>query len=290
MKNKVLFFLLLGPFCSAFGPGSVGSDFLRLPQGARAIAMGEAYTSLAFDASSIYWNPGCLVYSGNNAFFMHSKYLAGINYNSLAATKGMGKEQAMGISIFYLSTEDTRRDENGKKLGKFSNYDVSLETAYGMRLNPSISIGMGIKNIHRKLDDKSATGCAFDFGFLHKERNFNLGLCLKNLSFGEGTKFIKEYDPYPFQFSGGIAYANPPFKCALDFVKPEESDYYLNLGLECLLFDKFFIRGGVPRINKSIYEYSYGFGFKTLNFNLDFALISCDKLGNPFYFSLSFNY
>ncbi|MEW6006704.1 MAG: PorV/PorQ family protein [bacterium] len=289
MKIKYFVFLLLGFSLYGFGPGSMGSDFLRLPQGARAIAMGEAYTSLADDATSIHWNPGCLVYSGNNAFFMHSKYLAGINYNFLAATKEMGS-QAMGVSIFCLYTDDIRRNEKGEELSKFSNYDLCLATGYSMKLNPYNSIGMGIKNIYRKLDDKDAFGSIFDFGFLRKEKNFNLGLSLKNLSFGEGIKFILEHDPYPSQLTGGISYLTNSFKCALDFVKPRESNFYLNLGFEYFIFDKFFIRAGLPKINESILKYSYGFGFKEDNLCLDFGVSSCGNLGNPIFFSTSFNY
>ncbi|MBU1700509.1 MAG: hypothetical protein KJ831_10225, partial [Candidatus Eisenbacteria bacterium] len=56
----VLGFLLLP--VSAFGArefakvGTIGGQFLKIPMGARPVAMGSAYVSLADDANSVFWN------------------------------------------------------------------------------------------------------------------------------------------------------------------------------------------------------------------------------------------
>ncbi len=41
--------------------GTTSADFLNLPIGARAAAMGGAYTAISEDASGIFWNPAGLV-------------------------------------------------------------------------------------------------------------------------------------------------------------------------------------------------------------------------------------
>jgi len=55
----------------AKGPGTSAANFLKIGVGARATAMGDAFTGLANDGTCLYWNPAgltqlekreCLVY------------------------------------------------------------------------------------------------------------------------------------------------------------------------------------------------------------------------------------
>ncbi|MBU2531062.1 MAG: UPF0164 family protein [Elusimicrobia bacterium] len=60
--------------------GTTSADFLNLPIGARAAAMGGAYTAISEDASAIYWNPAGLVQiSKLSVIFMRTAYVADIN-------------------------------------------------------------------------------------------------------------------------------------------------------------------------------------------------------------------
>ncbi len=49
--------VLVPSFVRAGEAGTAGALFLRTGLGARAAGMGEAFTAVAVDASSIYWNP-----------------------------------------------------------------------------------------------------------------------------------------------------------------------------------------------------------------------------------------
>ncbi|TKJ43238.1 hypothetical protein CEE34_11605, partial [Candidatus Aerophobetes bacterium Ae_b3a] len=44
----------------ANGPGTTTASFLKIGIGARAAAMGDAFTALALDGTSLYWNPAAL--------------------------------------------------------------------------------------------------------------------------------------------------------------------------------------------------------------------------------------
>ena len=61
----IVVFLLLFPLASARAQlpeeaETAGASFLKFGMGARAVGMGEAFTSISGDISSVYWNPAGL--------------------------------------------------------------------------------------------------------------------------------------------------------------------------------------------------------------------------------------
>ncbi len=49
------------------GNGTTGFTFLQVPTGARAVAMGGAFSAVPGDPLSLYWNPAALGLAGNSA-------------------------------------------------------------------------------------------------------------------------------------------------------------------------------------------------------------------------------
>jgi len=45
----------------ANGAGTTAASFLKIGVGARAAAMGDAFTALADDPTALYWNPAALI-------------------------------------------------------------------------------------------------------------------------------------------------------------------------------------------------------------------------------------
>ncbi|MBC8424063.1 hypothetical protein H8E07_08055, partial [bacterium] len=56
--------------------GTAGAQFLRIPVGARAVALGQSYVANAFDGAAAYWNPAAIMRTENrrNLFFGHTEY------------------------------------------------------------------------------------------------------------------------------------------------------------------------------------------------------------------------
>ena len=62
--------------------GTTAAKFLSIGIGPRAISMGSAFSSVANDASAIYWNPAGIAYSDQfQGFFSNTSLFAGISLN-----------------------------------------------------------------------------------------------------------------------------------------------------------------------------------------------------------------
>ena len=62
--------------------GTTAANFLEIGIGARALALGSAFTALADDPSTLYWNVGGLAKLKRNGFmFNHSEWIADINFD-----------------------------------------------------------------------------------------------------------------------------------------------------------------------------------------------------------------
>ena len=68
----------------ANGPGTTGANFLKIGVGARAAALGDAFTVIVNDSTSLYWNPAGLVEMKQRQFSAtYNMWFAGINQGYL---------------------------------------------------------------------------------------------------------------------------------------------------------------------------------------------------------------
>ena len=72
--------------------GTTAAQFLKIGVDARASAMGNAFTAMRGDISSIYWNPAGLAYVERmETMFVNSNWLAGINFNYTAFAMNLNR-------------------------------------------------------------------------------------------------------------------------------------------------------------------------------------------------------
>ena len=83
--------------------GTAGAQFLRVPVGARAVALGKAFTAMATDAASPYWNAAGIMRTPGrtNYYASHSEYTAGIDLDYLAFHR-RGQNYGYGLSMGVL--------------------------------------------------------------------------------------------------------------------------------------------------------------------------------------------
>lgn len=87
-------------------------EFLKVPVGARAIGMGGAFTAVADDATSPWWNPAGMIYLPYREVIpQHAeKFGRLVNHDFLGAVLPLGgpsgKQSALGIGILRLAVDD----------------------------------------------------------------------------------------------------------------------------------------------------------------------------------------
>ncbi len=168
--------------------------------GARPLAMGGAFTGLADDANTTYWNPaGLTQLKGLTTTYMRTTINRDdINYQDYVSLSApIGRGAAIGLSWISdhlaLST-DIFDEENW--------YWLSL--AYQM--NPETSIGLNVRSITNSYPGLK-TDLAFDIGLLHKiDPKWTAGLLIQNANEPKTTDSGTTVAQWSANFRPGCAY------------------------------------------------------------------------------------
>lgn len=217
--------------------GTTAAQFLKLPVGARAVGMGEAYSAVADEAGAIYWNPAALTrIEGQSLMLMHAALFADITNQFLGYGRRAGESWAWGAGIQYLSIPSIEEtDSSGFSTGSsFSPRDMALSLGLARKFKFG-SLGLSGKYISSKISN-SATAYAADFGFLSRpysffDRDLRLAFVIQNL--GTGLKYIEVEDPLPLNIKAGSSYSlSKRWLAALDVSLPKDNKPILAAGTE----------------------------------------------------------
>ena len=274
-----------------------GLSFLKIGVGARATGMASAYTALANDVTSIYWNPaGLASVRRNELSAMHSEWLAGSNFDFL----GFGRpwkagSVALGVSALTHPTFEAR-DETGRKVGSFDARDTAFTLAYGQRLMPGLQTGVGFKLIQSQIGQDRGQGYAFDLGMSWNsaQRPVSLGASVLNL--GPGIRYIGETTRLPLTFSLGAAWhAIAGLSLAADARRlVYDGRTTLSIGTEYMLLPMFTVRGGYLLSSATSLQQAnalgMGFGLKLMGQKVDYAFTPFGELGATQRISLNWRF
>ena len=221
MKNFCIIFLSILCFSHAqYRYGTTAANFLEIGTSSNAVAMGEAYVSLADDAISAYWNPAGLANVKGFEFGLSSQeWVVGINHANFAAAVNMGKYGTISTwytDFDYGSIEVTNvGDQDGT--GEYYNAnEVVASLAYGRNLVDWFSFGASLKMITSNIWHSSARATALDLGvivktnFFSKTKDRNNGMKIGMSISNYGSKM--RYD--------GIDLINP-----IDILENENGNY-----------------------------------------------------------------
>jgi opacity protein-like surface antigen len=292
-------------YAQEFAPvGTVVAQFLEIGVGARASAMGEAYTALTDDAASAFWNPaGLAQVEQRNIHFAYNSWPAEISIGGLSFAMNLEGIGTFGLNAVYLSTDDmavtTLRDPEGTSGQTFSISNYAVGLSYARFMTERLSVGVTAKVVSEEYYGYGYTAFALDLGTQYKTgfRGLNIGMSI--LHFGPEVQFDGEYIDYsdpksvgvdkkksfetyslPINFRLGISIdvledPNNHLIAAADMIHPNNNLEQYNTGLEYGFRQLFFLRGGY-KFNTDEAGLTLGLGVKytfleNLDLNLDYA-------------------
>ncbi|MEW6687011.1 MAG: PorV/PorQ family protein [Candidatus Edwardsbacteria bacterium] len=324
--KKVLFSLLI--FGSLFlGPKSwatkYAGEFLSLGVGARALAMGGAYTALASDATGAYWNPaGIAQMERPQITFMHSATFGDlVKYDYLGLVKPGGKA-TLGFCLLRLGIDeipDTRgalldEDNDGEmdqgekldeeKIKMIRDEELALFTSYALKKKKNLFWGVSAKLLGKFIGENQSLGIGFDVGCLYSPFPFlSLGMNFQDptgtiLVWDTGRKEIitptcrtgfalkrkTNSPPGMFNLSFDTETRFEGRKTAAQFAISSLS-IDTHLGVEYWLKNTVALRLGLDKGNLTV-----GAGLKYKRFQVDYAFLNNEDLGDCNRLSGSFHF
>jgi len=308
--QKSVVFLLIGLLLNPraiFAGSKTGADFLKIPVGARAVALGRATSALAFGVNSLNWNPAGLSslintpthkqfgfsYSHQDLFFDTDLDHVGFG----VPTSLMSNRINLGFSLLRMGLADQeRRDANRQVTGSFASNDYALGLGLSSHFG-SFQLGSHVKFLRQELADERAQGVALDFGFLSRTpiRKLNIGGTVRNL--GPKMKFVEEEFDLPLTLSIGTSYqmGRSLTLMADMYSRPYQDEVSFALGTEIFAAGNLSLRAGYlstlaetitnnqesesNRGNVGIEGLTAGLGIMVKSFSLDYALSQFGELG-----------
>jgi hypothetical protein len=254
--------------------GLGGFQFLKVGQGARAVAMGDAYTAVANDINAIFWNPAGLTSVRRMAWTAtYTKWLVDSRFFSgaVAFNTGTGRGGVIGLSLISYrppEMEETtifQPNGTGKTLAAG---DLAVGLTYALKLTDKFSFSSRMSWLHQTLFTKKVDAISFDVGtlFFTGFKSLRLAMAMKNL--GPDKKVIESKFLMPLYYNLALAgevlgERGGPACLTLSGESAFAADYELraHVGAELWLRDMLALRGGY-KFNYDTDAYSVGLGLK----------------------------
>ena len=173
--------------------GTAGAQELRIPFGSRGTAMGGAVVANVYGIESMYWNPaGLATLEGTEASFSYLPYIADIDQNFVGVATAIEDFGTIGAGAKVMSIGDMDETTNEYPDGTGRVFSPSLTVinlTYAKALTANVSFGVTGMILSEQIHEVSATGMAFDAGFMYDPgwHGMKVGLVLKN--YGPEMKF-----------------------------------------------------------------------------------------------------
>jgi len=271
----------------ANGSGTTAANFLKLGVGARAAALGDAFTVIVDDSTSLYWNPaGLAKMEKGQLSATYNMWFAGINQGYLGIGFPLSREGVAAGGVNYVDMGDfDGRDEAGNPTGTFTASALNYHLGYANRVGEKFMWGISAGGVQDTIDDDTKRTYAANLGLIFKSsESLSLGLAIQNVGGELGG------DPLPFVAKIGMAYSWKSLLLALDIASPTDNDLYYGAGIEWWIMDGIALRAGY-KTNQDIGEgFTAGLGFDKGKIRFDYAYVPYGELGDTHKVLLGMNF
>ena len=260
--------------------GTTAAKFLSIGIGPRANAMGAAYSSVADDASAMYWNPaGIARISEYQTAFTYTKMFADINVNYFGAVIPAGDIGVFGIGITALNigemevTTEYYPEGTGEK---FNAGSYAFGLTYAKYITSDFAVGVTFKYIREGIYNSSAEGFGVDVGTVFTTPFYGIKFASSISNYGSklqmsGDDLLIRHDPDPQRAGNNqtidALYSTDQYELplrlqiglsrdfsildehrltfAVDAIHPNDNNQWVNVGGEISLFNNLLsLRGG----------------------------------------------
>ncbi len=251
--------------------GTIGGQVLKIGVGARAVAMGSSFVSVADDATAVYWNPAGIARMQKSVLSInHTTWLADIGYAQatyLFHTRFLPGTIGVHASSLFMDEQQVRTVFRPQGEGRsFDAGDMAVGLTYGRSLTDKFSAGIGANYLQSSLASYTGSAVAFDFGTLYNTgyRSLRIGMAIQNI--GSDMKFIEDEVKLPTVFRVGMSMnlyesGSQMVVMAGDFSHPPDNNERASWGMEYGFKEFLFLRGGY-QFNYDLETFSAGLGFK----------------------------
>ena len=331
MKKQKKYIILLFLITSLFGvdkAGTTAAKFLSIGVGSKATGMGGAFTSIADDATAMYWNPAGLSFNKTKEVYLnHANWIADISFDYFGFTIPVNNKTTLGFNITSVTMDEMEVTRYGNEnTGEtFKAADYAIGSTYALNLTDRFSVGLNAKYIQQTIANSHAKGFALDFGTLFiTPFGFNLGTSISNF----GSKLMMtgddlligadvdeningnnesvtgtlstDYFDLPLVLRIGVSdkfkiSSRGSIVLSMDAISPNDNANYINIGTEINLFDGLiFLYSGMNSLllEDKESEFSVGGGIRLPNnsLSINFTHEQMKFLGNSQQVSISINY
>lgn len=300
MKRTCALALLM--ILSASAAGTAGFAFLQVPAGARAVAMGGAFTAVPGDPLALYWNPAASVHTdGSVLSTTYTSYMMDMQAGFIGWINPR-ENDVIGVSLNYFYGGEFERTTMEDPMGtgeQFTSNSMALAGSWAKSLTETISIGVTGRFIYSQIDTYNANGFSVDLGGMYISSavpGLTGALVVRNA--GVQTKaFYSENDPMPTEIAAGVSQSllEGNLLVAADFTMPLEGDFDAAAGVEYKPIDMLALRTGWSLSAKDTADNAggsfvdamgFGMGTHYNQFSLDYAWKPYADLGNTHRISL----
>ncbi len=254
------------------------SPFLKLPTGARGLALSGSYVA-GEDLSVVEYNPaGLMTYRGLNAEFSYMRHLEETTINSLYGGY-TSRKFALAFGYKGYSADDTARDTLGAEAGKITHSESVISGAVGLTMARNFSAGLNVRLLSRKISDSSIggistslSGIIFDVGFMYLRGADSYGVSITNI--GSGMKFdyigaVPEAPPLTYSLGGRHSIGRISGLWQISKLN-DNKRLLISTALEYHIIEHLALRGGIKYLKA--FDVSLGAGFRWNKFHIDYAL------------------
>ncbi len=279
----VFLLALTSPQFASAGNNDAGlpGEFLNFGVGARPMGMGRAFTAVADDIDSLYWNPaGLSTYRSSQVIFQYSPLVVDGSYQYIGYSQPLYAYGNFGVGVVNLDSDDVPRvDANNTEVGSFKHRETGYLASYAYRFGEKFGTGATLKMAEKSIDGSSERGFGADLGglYLLNER-VRFGLVARNL-IQPTYKYPSEKEEFPRIMRGGAAVSlfNEHVLTAVDLEKTmgTSQDLRWHFGVEGFVIKNIVLRAGLDHsevttglgVRWKNLQFDYGLGFQALGFS-----------------------